>query len=207
MIRNFTDDAHDITDDYGHELACRLLDHVRERMIGFQAETGHLYNLEATPAEGTTYRLAKRGPEALPGHPAGGHRGRALLHQLVAASGRVHRRSLRRARTPGGAAVALHRRHRHASVHGRTDFELRSLQDPGAPGAGTLPHALPDDHADLLHLPGARLPRRCPQVLSQMRRRDFLPASGPKPPETPLSWKEIHSCTAKFPFRKLPKSA
>ena len=67
MIRNFTDDAHDITDDYGHELACRLLDHVRERMIGFQAETGHLYNLEATPAEGTTYRLAKEDRKRFPG--------------------------------------------------------------------------------------------------------------------------------------------
>ena len=67
MIRNFTDDAHDIADDYGHELACRLLDHVRERMIGFQAETGHLYNLEATPAEGTTYRLAKEDRKRFPG--------------------------------------------------------------------------------------------------------------------------------------------
>ncbi len=66
MIRNFTDDAHDITDDDGHAMACRLLDHVRDRMIGFQAETGHLYNLEATPAEGTTYRLAREDRKRFP---------------------------------------------------------------------------------------------------------------------------------------------
>ena len=39
---------------------------VRERMIGFQAETGHLYNLEATPAEGTTYRLAREDRKRFP---------------------------------------------------------------------------------------------------------------------------------------------
>jgi ribonucleoside-triphosphate reductase len=32
---------------------------MRERMIAYQEETGNLYNLEATPAEGTTYRFAK----------------------------------------------------------------------------------------------------------------------------------------------------
>ena len=59
MVRNFSADAFDITDERGHALAVRLLDHVRERMVQFQQETGHLYNLEATPAEGTTYRFAK----------------------------------------------------------------------------------------------------------------------------------------------------
>ncbi|ROS31645.1 ribonucleoside triphosphate reductase [Cellulomonas sp. PhB150] len=59
MVRNFTCDAIDITDDAGHAMARRLLDHVRERMVELQESTGHLYNLEATPAEGTTYRFAK----------------------------------------------------------------------------------------------------------------------------------------------------
>ena len=40
-------------------LALRLLDHIRARIVAFQEETGHMYNLEATPAEGTTYRFAK----------------------------------------------------------------------------------------------------------------------------------------------------
>jgi len=59
MIRNFTDDSHDITSVEGKSMAIRFLDHIRARMIEFQEETGHMYNLEATPAEGTTYRFAK----------------------------------------------------------------------------------------------------------------------------------------------------
>lgn len=59
MIRNFTADQEDITTTIGHGLAVRLLDHLRTRMVEFQEQTGHLYNLEATPAEGTTYRFAR----------------------------------------------------------------------------------------------------------------------------------------------------
>ncbi|GGP25524.1 ribonucleoside triphosphate reductase [Silvimonas amylolytica] len=59
MIRNFTHDTDDITTAYGYDLATRLMDHIRDTMTRFQEETGHLYNLEATPAEGTTYRFAK----------------------------------------------------------------------------------------------------------------------------------------------------
>ena len=59
MVRNFTHGRDDITTSAGHALAVRLLDHVRQRMVDFQEHTGHLYNLEATPAEGTTYRFAK----------------------------------------------------------------------------------------------------------------------------------------------------
>ncbi len=59
MVRNFTNNEHDITSKEGHALAIELLDHVRARMVQYQEETGHLYNLEATPAEGTTYRFAK----------------------------------------------------------------------------------------------------------------------------------------------------
>ncbi len=59
MIRNLTADRHDITTAFGERIALRVLDHVRERMVEFQECTGHLYNLEATPAEGTTYRFAK----------------------------------------------------------------------------------------------------------------------------------------------------
>jgi ribonucleoside-triphosphate reductase (formate) len=69
LIRNFTDDREDITTKYGNALALRILDHLRARMVQIQEETGHLYNLEATPAEGTTYRFAredrKRWPDIL----------------------------------------------------------------------------------------------------------------------------------------------
>ncbi len=59
MIRNFTADAEDITTKTGHTFAIELLDHIRERMVQFQEDSGHMYNLEATPAEGTTYRFAR----------------------------------------------------------------------------------------------------------------------------------------------------
>jgi ribonucleoside-triphosphate reductase len=66
MIRNFTEDEHDITTDWGHRFACAYLDRVRERIVRFQEETGHMYNLEATPAEGTTYRFAKEDLKRFP---------------------------------------------------------------------------------------------------------------------------------------------
>lgn len=49
----------DITTKEGQELAQKILVHMRERIISYQETTGNLYNLEATPAEGTSYRLAQ----------------------------------------------------------------------------------------------------------------------------------------------------
>jgi ribonucleoside-triphosphate reductase len=66
MIRNFTGDQQDIATEAGAALAVRLLDHIRARMLAFQEETGHMYNLEATPAEGTTYRFAKEDRARMP---------------------------------------------------------------------------------------------------------------------------------------------
>ncbi len=58
-IRNFTEDNENITTSFGQEFAKETLDRIREKMSEFQEETGNLYNLEATPGEGTTYRFAK----------------------------------------------------------------------------------------------------------------------------------------------------
>ena len=66
MIRNFTGGREDITSASGHQMAERLLQHIRARMTEFQEETGHLYNLEATPAEGTTYRFAREDRKRFP---------------------------------------------------------------------------------------------------------------------------------------------
>jgi ribonucleoside-triphosphate reductase len=72
MVRNLTDDRDDITTDWGHAFAARFLDRVRARMVEFQEQTGHMYNLEATPAEGTTYRFAREDQKRFPGiHQAG----------------------------------------------------------------------------------------------------------------------------------------
>jgi ribonucleoside-triphosphate reductase len=66
MIRNFTEDRDDITTEAGHALAVRLLDRMRDNLTRFQEETGHMYNLEATPAEGTTYRFAREDQKRFP---------------------------------------------------------------------------------------------------------------------------------------------
>lgn len=58
-IRNFTNDEYDITSVKGVEMAEKVLDKMREFMVRAQVETGHLYNLEATPAEGATHRFAR----------------------------------------------------------------------------------------------------------------------------------------------------
>jgi ribonucleoside-triphosphate reductase len=65
MVRNFQPGA-GVAEGAGRALALRLLDHVRARMIEFQAATGHMYNLEATPAEGATYRFAKEDRKRYP---------------------------------------------------------------------------------------------------------------------------------------------
>ncbi len=66
MIRNFTDDAYDITDERGVAFALDVLEFIRRRLRKYQEETGNLYNLEATPAEGTTYRFAKEDKKRYP---------------------------------------------------------------------------------------------------------------------------------------------
>lgn len=59
MVRNFVGDAYDITDPNGHEMALRILNHINEKLVAAQESTGHLFNLEATPSEGATYRFAR----------------------------------------------------------------------------------------------------------------------------------------------------
>lgn len=67
MVRNFTRDTYDITDPQGHALVLRLLDHINTRITEAQERTGHLYNLEASPAEGATYRFAREDRARYPG--------------------------------------------------------------------------------------------------------------------------------------------
>ncbi|MDP2385765.1 MAG: ribonucleoside triphosphate reductase [Bacteroidota bacterium] len=66
MILNFTDERDNITTESGIDFAAKVLEHIREKMKVFQEETGNLYNLEATPAEGTTYRFAKEDKKRFP---------------------------------------------------------------------------------------------------------------------------------------------
>lgn len=65
-IRNFTNDTEDIATPFGQQFARELLDFMRARLQTYQEETKNLYNLEATPAEGTTYRFAKEDQKRFP---------------------------------------------------------------------------------------------------------------------------------------------
>ena len=59
MVRNFTNDEYDITDPRGQKMALDILKWMNERMVGYQETGKALWNLEATPAEGTTTRFAR----------------------------------------------------------------------------------------------------------------------------------------------------
>ncbi len=63
-LLNFLDE--DITTEKGKRFAIEVLDFMRDTMVKFQEETGNLYNLEATPAEGTSYRQARTDKEKYP---------------------------------------------------------------------------------------------------------------------------------------------
>lgn len=67
MCENFM--GVNILDIDAHQFCIEVGDHIRKRLLEFQAETGHLYNYEATPAESTCYRLAlldkKKYPEII----------------------------------------------------------------------------------------------------------------------------------------------
>ncbi|MEE1058279.1 MAG: ribonucleoside triphosphate reductase [Treponema sp.] len=56
----------DITTSKGKQFAEEILTHMRQRMSDYQEKTGELFNLEATPAESTSYRLARHDKEQYP---------------------------------------------------------------------------------------------------------------------------------------------
>ena len=66
MILNYTDGEHNIADEWGQQFAEKFLDYIRAKLIKIQEETGHMYNLEATPAESATYRFAREDKKRFP---------------------------------------------------------------------------------------------------------------------------------------------
>lgn len=66
LILNYTNGEFDITSEFGKEFSKEILDFMREKMVEYQTKSGNLYNLEATPAEGTTYRFAKEDKKRYP---------------------------------------------------------------------------------------------------------------------------------------------
>jgi ribonucleoside-triphosphate reductase len=67
MLQNYNGPVCDISKAEGIELCSELLEFMRDHLKLYQEETGNLYNLEATPAEGTTYRFAKEDQKHFPG--------------------------------------------------------------------------------------------------------------------------------------------
>ena len=59
MVLNFTSGKDSIATDFGKNLVLEVMDYIRDNLVKYQEETGNLYNLEATPAEGCSYRFAK----------------------------------------------------------------------------------------------------------------------------------------------------
>ncbi len=150
----------------------RLLDHLRARMLEFQEDTGHMYNLEATPAEGTTYRFAKedrkRWPDIL---QAGTAEQPYYTNSSQLPVGftddpfeALARQEELQTKYTGGTVLHLYMSERLSSAVG--------VQGAGAPRAHALPPAVHHRHADVLHLPGARLSRRRARVLPEVRRRE-----------------------------------
>ncbi|WP_240008399.1 ribonucleoside triphosphate reductase [Pseudaquidulcibacter saccharophilus] len=66
LLRNFSNDEINVSMPAGIKIAQDILDLMRDELRKFQEQTGHLYNLEATPAEGTTYRFAKEDKKRFP---------------------------------------------------------------------------------------------------------------------------------------------
>ena len=66
MLRNFSNDTMNTAEPQGIAFAEEVLHFMRERIRGYQETTGNLYNLEATPAEGTTHRFAREDQKRFP---------------------------------------------------------------------------------------------------------------------------------------------
>ena len=97
--------------------------------MGFQENSGHLYNLEATPAEGNHLSLRredrKRYPRILQaGTPEAPYYTNSSQLPVGFTDDPFEALELQ------DAPMQVHRRHRAASLHGRADFLRRSLQDP-----------------------------------------------------------------------------
>ncbi|MBD3329651.1 ribonucleoside triphosphate reductase [Candidatus Dojkabacteria bacterium] len=60
---NFLGRGNDLLSDKGQKFAQEVMEFMRKRLLGYQEEQDEIFNLEATPAEGATYRLAKKDKE------------------------------------------------------------------------------------------------------------------------------------------------
>ncbi|MDR1413165.1 MAG: ribonucleoside triphosphate reductase, partial [Actinomycetes bacterium] len=86
--RNLLGTDTDLMTSAGQALATETMDYLRELITRIQEETGHFYNLEATPAEGTSYRLAQLDRARFPDILTAGGQGSEYVHTGNEAAGR-----------------------------------------------------------------------------------------------------------------------
>ena len=160
------DMSHEKTQQFTKE----VLEHMRSRLSDYQEQYGDLYNLEATPAESTAYRLAKhdkkRWPEIKTAGKPGGY---PLLHQLLPSAGGLYFGYFRRAGYPGPAADPLYFRDRVPCVFGGKAAGLEGGGESGAYHRGKLRTAVLYHFPYLFHLQRTRLSGRGAESLPALR--------------------------------------
>ncbi len=154
----------------GMVFALRVLDFMREKLIAFQEETGNNYNLEATPAEGTSFRLARIDAEKFPGIISANENWRNLPFYTNSSQLPVQYsddifevldlQDELQTKYTGGTVVHLFVGEGSPSPRG--EARSKDLRD--------LPPALLHADADLQRLPGPRLPPRQDRDLPPLRR-------------------------------------
>ncbi len=125
----------DMTDPKTQQFAKDVLNHMRERLSDYQEMYGNeLYNLEATPAESTAFRLAKHDAQAVPRHHhrRRQERRRALLHQQLPPARELLRGYIRGAGHSGRASDPVHHRHGFPRLPGREAARLGIRRQAGA---------------------------------------------------------------------------
>ena len=147
----------DLTDPKAQRFTRDVLNHMRERLSDYQEQYGDLYNLEATPAESTTYRFAKHDKEKS-GYHHRQHERHALLHQLLPPARGLHGGRVLGAGYPGRPADPLHLRHRVPRVPRGEASRLEGGGEAGAEDRRELQAALLHHVSHLLHLQGPRVP-------------------------------------------------
>ena len=120
----------DLTHEETQDFAVRVLKHMRERLSDYQEQYGDLYNLEATPAESTSYRLAKHDKAQYPNIITAHEAGRPTT-PIPATCLWLHGGRVRRPRCTGQTPDPLHQRHGVPHLPGRKAARLA-----GSGGAG-----------------------------------------------------------------------
>jgi anaerobic ribonucleoside-triphosphate reductase len=157
-----------ITAPEGKRFAVKILTNMREKLADYQEETGDIYNLEATPAEGTSYRLARIDKRKYPNITAANERFVQTLH----AEPFYTNSSQLPVDYEGDLFEALeHQESLQTLYTGGTVFHIFLGERLHSwKSAAELTSALLHFDADVQHLPNSRLHKRRAQTMSNLRR-------------------------------------